>query len=431
VVVGIAEAACYYRDRIRAGGSALRRSNVPGPLEGFRAIDLGFWVAGPSTAGLLADWGADVVKIEPLTGDPLRGLFSTVSGSKKWQGSGRNPPFELDNRGKRSVALDVASDEGRAIALALIERADVLVTNLRPQALERLALTYEGVRDANPRLVYCEVSGYGPDTEERNRASFDIGAFWSQAGFAATITPPEGSPPLEPSAFGDHVVAQSAAGAICAALLARGRTGCGQRVVVSLLRTGVYTLGWDTSMALAGARIRAQDRARMPNPLVNCYRAADDWFWLMLLQADRHWPDVCRAIDRDDLRDEPRFANIMVRAQHAAELIAELDAIFAQKTRAEWGAIFDRENVWWAPVQSINQVLDDPIAQAAGVFVGLNGANPEGAVRAVAPPADFSGTPWSLRGPAPEFGQHTEEVLLELGYDWERIAALKERSVIP
>jgi crotonobetainyl-CoA:carnitine CoA-transferase CaiB-like acyl-CoA transferase len=252
------------------------------------------------------------------------------------------------------------------------------------------------------------------------------------AGFAALMTPPEegGSPPLEPSAFGDHVVAQSAAGAICAALLARERTGAGQRVTMSLLRAGVYTLGWDTGMALAGAKIRPQNRARILNPLVNCYRAADGaWFWLMLLQADRHWPDVCRAVDREDLRTDPRFDSLMARAQNAEALIAELDGAFATKTRAEWGAILDRENVWWAPVNTINEMLDDPVAQAAGAFVDVPAA--EGHARMVASPADFSATPWQARGPAPEFGQHTEEVLLELGYDWERIAALKERAVIP
>ncbi len=403
---------------------------MTGPLEGISAIDLGFWVAGPSVAGLLADWGAVVIKIEPPTGDPLRGVFAAAAASKKWDPSTRNPPFELDNRGKRSIALDLTTEDGRRIAISLIEEADVLVTNLRPMARERLALTYDDVVKVNARLIYCEVTGYGPDGEERNRAGYDIGAFWSRAGVAATLTPEGHALPLQPGAIGDHVVAQAAAGAICAALVSRDRTGQGQRLAVSILRTGIYTMGWDTSIALRGIRIRPAKRSNIPNPLVNCYQAADDaWLWLLLVEADRHWPGLCRALERDDLRDDPRFADIVVRRTNAAELIADLDTVFRTRTRAEWGEIFDRENVWWAPVQTLNEVVEDPVAHAAGAFIDV--PTPEGPMKMVASPADFYGTPWQPRGPAPEVGQHTEEMLLELGYDWEQITDLKERSVIP
>ena len=403
---------------------------MAGPLEGISAIDLGFWVAGPSVAGLLADWGADVIKIEPPTGDPLRGIFAAAAASKKWDPATMNPPFELDNRGKRSIALDLTTEDGRRIAISLIERTDVLVTNLRPMARERLALTYDDVKEANPRLIYCEVTGYGPDGEERNRAGYDIGAFWSRAGVAATITPKDQPLPMQPGAIGDHVVAQAAAGAVCAALVSRDRTGQGQRVAVSILRTGIYTLGWDTSIALRGIRIRPATRSNIPNPLVNCYQTADDaWLWLILVEADRHWPGLCHALEREDLRDDPRFADIVIRRTNAAELIVELDKVFRTRTRAEWGEIFDRENVWWAPVQTLNEVIEDPVAHAAGAFIDV--PTPDGPVKMVASPADFYGTPWQPRGPAPEVGQHTEEMLLELGYDWDQISDLKERSVIP
>ena len=402
---------------------------MTGPLEGISVIDMGFWVAGPSVAGLLADWGADVIKIEPPTGDPLRGVFAAAAASRKWDTSGRNPPFELDNRGKRSIAVDLHAEEGRRIAISLIEKADVLVTNLRPQARERLALSYDDVKEANPRLIYCEVTGYGSEGAERNRAGYDVGAFWSRAGVAATLTPEGQALPLQPGAYGDHVVGQSAAGAVCAALVARARTGQGQRIGVSLMRTGIFTMGWDTSIALQGIRIRPPDRANLPNPLVNCYQASDGgWLWLLLVEADRHWPNFCHAIGRDDLTEDPRFVDIGIRRKNAAELIKDLDAVFATRTRDEWGAIFDRESVWWAPVQTLNEVIKDPVAHAAGAFIDVPG--PDGPVKMVASPADFYGTPAQPRGLAPEIGQHTEEMLLELGYDWEQITALKERSVI-
>lgn len=399
---------------------------MPGPLEGIKVVEMGFWVAGPSAAAILGDWGAEVVKIEPPTGDPFRGLFASLA----LLPPGANPPFELDNRGKRSVALNLETEEGRRIARTLLRDADVFVTNVRPKVLETFGLTYEELAALNPGLVYCQVTGYGPDGEERNRAAYDVGAFWSRAGVAASLTAEGHALPQQRGGMGDHMAGQAAAGAVCAALLARTRTGKGQRVAVSLLRIGVYMMGWDTNLALRGLPIQPYDRFHAPNPIINCFQAGDGrWFWLLLLQGDRHWPDLCRAIGREDLRDDPRFANLAARREHAAALVEELDRVFAAKPLAEWGAVFDREDVWWAPVQTVNEVVADPLAQAAGAFVEVPG--PEGPVRMVASPADFFGTPWQPRGPAPEFGQHTEEVLLELGYDWEAIARLKEQGVIP
>jgi crotonobetainyl-CoA:carnitine CoA-transferase CaiB-like acyl-CoA transferase len=231
--------------------------------------------------------------------------------------------------------------------------------------------------------------------------------------------------------MGDHVAGCSAAGAICAALLARSRTGEGQRVAVSLIRAGVYTVGSDVSMALRFRfAVRPYDRYHAINPLIDCYQAGDGrWFWILLLQADRHWPDLCRAIGREDLLEDPRFAEIGPRSLNAPALVEELDKVFATKSLDEWGQAFDRENVWWAPVNSVTEVVDDPVAKAAGAFVDVPG--PEGPIQGVATPADFYGTPWQPQGYVPELGQHTEEILLELGYDWDKIVALKEGGAIP
>jgi crotonobetainyl-CoA:carnitine CoA-transferase CaiB-like acyl-CoA transferase len=401
---------------------------MAGPMDGIRVVELGLWVAGPSAAAVLADWGADVVKIEPPDGDPFRGLYLSVSGAEL----PANPPFELDNRGKRSVALNLRTEEGRRIADELLDRADVFVTNVRPEILESFGLDDARLRARNPRLVYGRVTGYGERGPERDRPAYDVGAFWSRAGIAAALTPSGTEPPYQRGAMGDHVAGMTLAGGIAAALLARHASGQGQLVTTSLLRIGVFVLGWDTSATLRlGIPATPYTRTTTPNPVIDSYRAGDGrWFWLLGLQGDRHWPDLVRAVDRPAWREDPRFATMRARRQNCAELVGLLDEIFATRSLVEWGEVFDRVGMWWAPVQTTEEVIRDPQAIAAGAFVDV--PQPEGpAIPGVASPVDFSVNAWHPRGPVPECGQHTEEVLLELGYDWEEIGALKERGTIP
>ncbi|HEY7068938.1 MAG TPA: CoA transferase [Acidimicrobiales bacterium] len=398
---------------------------MPGPMEGVKVVEVGQWVAGPAAAAMLGDWGADVVKIEPPDGDPFRGLLSAL-------GPGISPPFELDNRNKRSVALNLGSEEGREIAAQLVDGADVFVTNVRPGALARAGLDFDTVSARNPRLVYAHVNGYGLKGADADRAAYDVGAFWSRAGVAAALTP-DGTPlPYQRGGMGDHMAGLAAAGAVSAALFARERTGEGQLVSVSLLRIGMYMLGWDISMSLRlGYPTVPIAVGAPPNPLITAYEAGDGKrFWMLGLQGDRHWPDVLRAVERPEWADDERFSSIMARFQHAAELVDALNAIFATRPLAEWGPILDREDVWWAPVQHAHETVDDPLAREAGGFVSVpvEGGDP---VEMVASPVDFGGTPWAPRSMPPEFAQHTEEVLLELGHDWDRIIELKELGAIP
>lgn len=402
---------------------------MAGPLEGIKVVELGFWVAGPATGGILADWGADVVKIEPPRGDPMRGIFVAGVGLDV----PFNPPFELDNRGKRSIALDLKKDEGREIARRLCDEADVFLSNLRPGALERMGLDYETLSARNDELVYCSVTGYGVEGPDRDRAAYDLGAFWARAGVAGMLTLPDGNPPMQRGGMGDHTTAVSASSAICAALVARGRTGKGQHVATSLLRTGMYVVGWDVATKLRFGVDNAppSPRESAPNPIANAYRAAcGAWFWLICLEADRHWPDVCRAIERPDLLEDERTANIVTRRTNGPWLVGVLDEIFATKTRDEWGQIFEREGVWWAPVQTANEAAVDAQVRASGGVVPYDpvvGGQPE----QLATPVDFYGTRAEPGTLAPEVGQNTEEVLLEAGFDWEKIATLKEAGVIP
>jgi len=396
-------------------------------MEGIRVVEVGMWVAGPSAAAVLGDWGADVVKIEPPDGDPFRGLISSFGAG------GISPPFELDNRNKRSVGLNLVHEDGRRIAAQLVDRADVFVSNARPVALERAELDYATVSARNPRLVYALINGYGLEGKDRDRAAYDVGAFWSRAGVAAALTPEGGDLPYQRGGMGDHMAGMAAAGAVAAALLARERTGEGQLVSTSLMRIGMYMIGWDISMSLRlGIPAVPMTVKAPPNPLINAYTAADGRrFWLLLLQADRHWPDLLRAIDQTEWADDARYASIELRWQHSAELVSELDAVFAKRRLAEWAEIFDREDVWWAPVQDALEVIADEQAHAAGGFVDVPAADGGDPVRMVASPVDFSGTPWSARSFPPEFAQHTEEVLLELGYDWDKIIEMKDAGAIP
>ena len=400
---------------------------VPGPLEGIKVVEMGVWVAGPSAAVILCDWGADVIKLEPPTGDPFRGLFASALGASV----PINPPFEIDNRGKRSVCLDLANAEGRAIAQQLLDEADVFVSNMRPRVLEQFHMTYDELCATNPRIIYCQLTGQGPESPDRDRASYDIGGFWSRAGVGASLTAAGQPIPQQRGGMGDHMTGLSAAAAISAALFRRERTGEGQRVAASLVRTGVYMMGWDYSLEMRiGAKTIPYDRFHAPNPIINSFQTQDGrWIWLLLLQADRHWGDLLRAVGREDIRDDERWANIVARRNNSESLVVELDKEFAKHTMEEWGPILDAHNVWWAPVNTISQALADPVVQASGAFTEVDG--PDGPMRLVNTPADFYGTPAGPRGLPPELGQHTEEVLLELGYDWDKIIALKEAGAIP
>jgi len=400
---------------------------VMGVLEGLRVVEMGLWVAVPAAAGIMADWGADVVKIEPPAGDPMRALFRLAAGSLV----DRNPPFDLDNRGKRSVVIDLTSTTGRDLAYRIVERADVFVTNMRPDALARMGFDHETLRARFPRLIYASLTGYGLRGPERNRPGYDMGAFWARSGVAHSHTVEGMAPAALRGGLGDHVTAMSIVTGILAALHARERTGAGRLVETSLLRTAMYTLGWDLSIQLEFDKVKPPvARTEVETPLMNCYCAGDGrWFWLIGLEADRHFPGVARAIERPEIVDDPRFATARDRRHNRRALIALFDEAFATHPLAEWAARFDRETVWWAPVQSIAEVVKDPQAVAAGALIDAPNRT-GGTSRTIASPIGFDGAPVEVRGPSPLLGEHTDEVLREVGVDDATLARLRADGVV-
>ncbi len=400
---------------------------MAGPMDGVRVVELGVWVAGPAAGGILADWGADVVKIEPPgIGDPGRTFSRMLGGDLPF-----NPPFEMDNRGKRSVVLDLRQPEGRALALELLADADVFITNVRRPALVRAGLDPKSLLERQPRLVYAAISGYGFEGADADRAAYDIAAFWARGGVAGVLTRPGEAPPFQRGGMGDHAAGLSLAAGISAALFARERSGKGQLVSTSLLRQGVYTLSFDLSIALRfGVSVGQADRSTMANPCINNYCDKDGlWFWIVGLEGERHWPPLARAVGHPEWIDDPAFATLEARAKNARDLIARLDAIFATKTRDEWGEVFaQEEDLWWAPVQSIDDVVADPQVRAAGGFTEV----PDGGSTTLLPatPVDFESTPWASSSMAPGHGQHTDEVLRELGRSDAEVASLRERGIV-
>jgi crotonobetainyl-CoA:carnitine CoA-transferase CaiB-like acyl-CoA transferase len=342
-----------------------------------------------------------------------------------------NPAFQLDNRGKRGIVLDLRKPGGREVAHALVRQSDVFVSNLRRQKLAVLGMDYGTLRAVNPRLVYAGLTGYGVDGPERDRAAFDYAAFWARAGIMASLGEPEGPPPTQRPGMGDHMTGLGMAGAIAAALLARERTGAGQEIGMSLFHAGMWMLASDIQAAITTGYCHTPGgRRAAPNPLFNFYRTKDDrWLHLIMLQPDRHWKAFCAAIGRPDLAEDERFASALVRFGHSRELIAILDPLFAARTLAEWGQLLDESGCFWGRVQSVEDVVSDPQAEAIGAFAETS--LPDGRpLRIVKSPVAFGATPAAVGGPAPELGQHTEEVLLDAGFTWEDIGRLKDSGTL-
>lgn len=405
------------------------------PLSGMTVIEVASWVMGPTAGGVLAEWGADVIKVEPpASGDPVRHLRHRSSVEAPVP---LNVNLHHANRGKRSIGIDIAAESGHSLLMRFVERGDVFLTNYLPAVRSKLRVDVEDVKAVNPKMVYARSTAVGPRGPERDRAGYDYATFWCRTGIAdALYTGDQSHPPVMASGgMGDMTTGAVLAGAISAALLQRERTGEAAVVDVSLLATGAWMMGLNAAAAAGGHPLRLHsqaDRNQPANPLVNIFRTKDDRFIaLCLLQTDWAWPELCERIDRPDLAADDRFATHQDLVSHSGELTAELDQVFLSATLQEWENRLRGTRGVWEPVQNLAELAGDPQMLANGYLQPLPGhETATGApTHLVSAPAQFDETPGPI-GVAPELGQHTEELLLELGYEWDDIAQFKEARVI-
>ncbi len=404
---------------------------MTGALSGIRVLEVAqFWFV-PAAGAILADWGAEVWKIEhPLHGDAQRGLAAAGFGARE---GGVDFMMQQSNRGKRSLGIDLAKPEGRELLHRLAERCDVFLTNFLPAARTKLAIDVDDIRARNPRVIYVRGSGYGPDGPDRDAGGYDATAFWSRGGVAHGLTRPDAEAPvMQRPAFGDSVGALALAGGVAAALLRRERTGEAAVVDVSLLGTAMWTMAPDivaSPLLPPEKKIPFPDRARALNPLANTYRTSDGrWIVLMALQGDRYWPEICQRIGRPELATDPRFRDMRSRFQNRRECVAALDEAFAFCSLAEWRERLAGMDSPWAVLQNPAELHDDPQVVANGYLTSVPGGD-AGSFRLVNNPVSFDGAAPELQ-PSPELGQHTEEVLLDLGLSWDEIAALKASGAL-
>ena len=398
-------------------------------LEGVKVVELSLYAFAPSAGAVLADWGADVVKVvPPNVADPMRG--SPIARLPD-RDVGVEFMWEILNRGKRCIGVDVASADGQQVLHDLVAQADVFITNLLPDARRRFRVDVDDLQAVNERLIYARATGHGAEGPERDRGGYDITDFWARSGIghAASQVSDEFVPLLGP-AFGDLTSGTFLAGGIAATLFRRERSGRGAVVDVSLLASGVWVL----SPGVVASRLYDIDtiprfrHAEAPNPLVAVYTTADDrQIYLSGIQTERHFENFCEVVERPDLLEDARFATGKARLEHAPECVAVIDEIFATRTLDEWRVTLAGLTTPWMVVQTAAEASNDPQIVANGFVVDVEGATTTFPL--VASPIQVDGAPPTLTR-APDHGEQTEEVLLELGRTWDEIAALKASGAV-
>jgi crotonobetainyl-CoA:carnitine CoA-transferase CaiB-like acyl-CoA transferase len=389
-------------------------------LNGLKVVDFTAYIAGPGAAAILGDWGAEVIKVERPSGDNMRHVFSDLKNDL-----GANPTFELDNRGKRGVVLDITKPAGRDALARLAADADVFLTNTRPASLKKYGLDEATLRKANPRLVYAVITGYGLEGPDAHLPGFDVTAFWARSGIGY-MTAPKGSEPfMRTSGLGDHSTSLATVAAILAALYEREKTGKGRLVQTSLLATGVYLWGSDLAVQLKFGRVASiRSRDNPINALANHFKSADGhWFVHNPRGGSGGWEAFLTVAGRADLIEDERFSSGKARRANARELAAELDAAFGKVPMAEIARRLDEADLVWAPVQTPAEVDRDPQVAAAGAIIEVEDGQ-GGTFRSPASPALFPGAEITVRPRAPGLGEHTREVLAEAGYSEAEIEAM-------
>lgn len=387
-------------------------------LQGLKVVEMATWVAGPSAAAVLADWGADVVKVESPIGDATRIYQEDTAQSPG------NPVFTNENRGKKGVMLDIARPEARAALKALLRDADIFITNVRPASMKRLGLDYDSLKAEFPRLIYSAVTGYGLQGPEADTPAFDMTAFWARSGVARATIPPDQEPFPSRPGFGDHVTALATVSGILAALHERHATGRGRLVETSLLRAGAYAISWDLSLLLRnGSVVTAQSREERPVGISGFFRTADDRWVFVLPRTVECFTKMMIVIDRPEVLADPRFEPPIVDLDVTREVRAMCDEAFAGMTLAEAGERLSLHDMAWAPLGTLDELAASQMAEDAGCFFEVEDGW-GGTFRTTASPVRFPEGAPPVGKAAPKLGEHTYEVLAAAGLTPEEIAAV-------
>ena len=399
-------------------------------LEGLKVIEMATYVAAPAAGAMLRDWGAEVIKVEPLNGCPMRRFFEGMKSNVPIEG---NPIFTLDNRGKKGISINTSDEKGAKIVRELIKNADIFLTNVRPKSLDSARLNHEELHKINPRLIYCSLTGYGLDGEEKNRPGFDVAAYWSRSGMAH-LTQRKGEEPLPiRTASGDHITAISTVSGILAAIYERSQTGKGKVVETSLLRTGIYSVSSDMALQLKFGRVPStKKRDEQINPIFNFFKTKDNR-WICLSPragGDYDLPKVVRALGKEDWLENEKFNTNQARRENAKEFIDEMDRAFSQHTMAEWGEKLDAQDLIWSPVQNLKEVSKDKQAIASGAFSEVEDQDCNENYSTVSSPVKFHNSDDGPKGPAPKLGQDNIEVLKGLGINEDEINKLIDNGIV-
>lgn len=402
---------------------------MAGPLAGIRVIEVAMWAFVPACGGMLSDLGADVVKVEPPTGDPIRGL--QIGGAEN--SAAFDFSWENYNRGKRSITLDLKLAQGLAVLHRLLETADVFLINLLPQARAKMGIDAETLRARYPDLIYASGSGAGPLGPEAHRGGFDAISFWARGGIASALTDEDAEKPIGPPgpAFGDTISGALLAGAVSAAIAQRAMTGHAAVVDVSLLGAAMWSMQRGIVQCTHDGTMRLQrPKSNLPNnPLVNTYRTADDRFVaLCMLQAQRYWGRLCEVAGVPDLATDPRFADTAARRANLAACVGELDALFRSKPLAAWREILGRQDGQWDVVQHPGEMKDDAQVRANDYLQRVSHADGR-ALDMVSVPMMFDNAALPTRL-APELGADSDAILADLGYDEDAVIGLKVAGVV-